>query len=106
MDAKGSDDASRGFARVFFGPPHSEISAHSSALDSTTADSGAQVDDPEVSFTWKVPLTSLQLGGFKCAVKASDPDYPPSVPGCPQLYTSLQEPRSSLGKAFVLSRVA
>ena len=79
MDAKGSDDASRGFARVFFGPTPSEINVHSGALDSARADSGAQVDDPEVSFTWKVPLTSLQLSGFKCAGKASDPDYPPSV---------------------------
>ena len=79
VDAKGSDDASRGFARVFFGPPASEISAHSSALDTAAADPGAQVDDPEVSFTWKVPLTSLQLGGFKCAGKASDPDYPASA---------------------------
>ena len=79
MDAKGSDDASRGFARVFFEPTHSEISARSGALDSATADAGAQVNNPEVSFTWKVPLTSLQLGGFKCAGKASDQDYPPSA---------------------------
>ena len=79
MDAKGSDDASRGFAQVFFGPQPSEISACSGALDSASADAGARGNDPEVSFTWKVPLTSLQLGGFKCAGKASDPDYPPSA---------------------------
>ena len=76
MDAKEIDDnASGDFVQVFFGPPSSKTSAHSSTNAET------EPDDPGSSLTWRVPVTSLQVAGFKYASKAmtSDSDRLPSA---------------------------
>ena len=73
VDAEDIDDAGRGFIRVFFGPPSTGTSPYSGTLDSAATDSGAQADDQN---TWRVPLASLRVAGFKRDTKVmlSDPD--------------------------------
>ena len=83
MDAEDKDDSASGrFVQVFFGPPSSKISAHSST---SRADAEPEPDDPRSSLTWRVPVTLLQVAGFKYTSKAvrSNSDELPSAPAIP-----------------------
>ena len=72
MDAEEIDNNASGeFVQVFFGPPSSKTSTHSST---SVADADTEPDDPGSSLTWRVPVTSLQVAGFKYASKAMPSD--------------------------------